>query len=549
MKGQVSFFIIIGILGVIAVVAGMLIFSTPTTVTPPSEHTSDFVTLRSCIDSEFADSILVAALNGGIIEMSSYQRRNGAFFEPIPGYEFPLWNKNSISYIPDKSELEAGLEKELLDRIEERCLRESGIDPRTTAQVSVTLSENSNNAEVAFEGEFIEDGSRTRIPSVRVDNNLPLLQTYNVAVSLAEHLLSSGILVGLNQNIIELSPDVPTSGMSFSCRTQQWRKSQVQKDFEKGLELYAPYLRFDNNPSVVSDIASRHFTFDVPAARTPGIDVRANYHNSFGMLFDAEKSQGDIMTSFVTMNPDSPGICQNHYSFWYSVEYPLVFTVQNSGSSIPFEFRMALYNEVYRNILDEPPARTGVQDYCRDTTFRRAKINLRDDQGTTILNAFARIRCGNEECVVRTDSNGIINDYLPRRCIRGTMTIEKEGYQTATVNYDASDFTGFNGQTVVMPKLRTIKLSFSSDDYDISSFFFTLVHNGRWTTFDIDTARISRDYIDVEFQILKVEPAGNLVVVYGPDTIPNNDDLTININTQRLYDGQYSTAVDVVRND
>jgi hypothetical protein len=544
MKGQVSFFIIIGVLAIIGVVAGLLIFSAPPSQPPtPHDYSPDFIALRSCSDAEFADAIVLAGLNGGILEMSPEQRSKGAYFEPFTGYEFPLWNKNSLLYIPSKSDMEKQIGNELRSRIVNRCIVESGIDPRTTAMVSVTLSERRNTAEISFDGEFVSDDARRSIPGMRIENDIPLLSVFNAAQRIANHLLSSGMLVGMNHNIIELSPDIPTSGSDFSCSTKHWRKSEVQNSFMQSLETYIPYIRFDNNPSVSGDIARKHFTFSVPSAIDNNIIVRANYQGSFGMVFEAEKSQGDMMTSLVTMNPETPGICQNHYSFWYSMQYPIVFTIEDRSSPVPFQFRMALYNEVFRNQLEEAPAQQSQSGgYCSDTTYRRARIILQDDKGAAILNAFGRIRCGDEECVIRTDSEGVVNDYLPRRCIRGTATFEKAGYETVTTSYSANAFDDFNNRVVTMPKLREISLHFIGNDYDLSEFIFMVESGGKWITFDNNKALVPRNEMGVKFTAIKLDETNNLVPVYGPTILRDEDNLIIKIRVEHLAEKSYNSA-------
>jgi len=541
MRAQVSFFIIIGVLAVIAVVSGILIFSTPTpTPVSPSESSPDFILLRSCVDTEFIDTIVLAGLNGGILEMSSDQRHERAYFEPIRGYEFPLWNKNNnFYYHTSQSALEAQVANELQKRINERCVVESGISSETTSSVSVTLSQRTNTADVSFNGEFLSDNSVTSIPNIRVDNNLPLLSNFNRAVGIADELLLSGVLVGMNHNIIELSTDIPTSGMDFSCNTKQWRKSEVQANFMQSLETYVPYIRFDNTPSVSSDIAEKHFTFSVPGV-TNDINVRAIYQSSYGMFFEAEKSQGDLMTSLVTSNPETPNICQNQYSFWYTMQYPLIFSIEDRSSGEPFVFRMALYNEVFRNQLETRPDNLfSASGYCSDTTFRRAKITLQDEQAQSILNAFARIKCGNEECVLRADSEGVINDYLPRRCIRGTITFEKMGYKTVTTDYVSNQFDSLSTTPITMPSLRSFDLEFTGS-HDLTNFWFMLESGSTRISFDDNNAMVPRDLDNIKFVIYQFTQDNNFRPVFDKVIDEPYSDMSIIINTEYLTQGPHS---------
>jgi hypothetical protein len=542
MKAQVSFFIIIGVLAVIAVVSALLIFN----VTPPKvneRNEPNFVLLQSCVDNEFIDVITLVGLQGGYIEITPSLQNAGAYFEPMPNYQFPLWNKDGISYIPTVSEIEKQVQDSLSKRLVDRCLKEEGILMRDAPVVKVIIGQTKNTAQISFPGEFLSESSTSQIPPMQVENTLPLKSSLDIASSIAMELLDpdTALLMSVSHNILQLTPDIPTTGSDFSCNAKQWSKSNVQNSFQKGLEIYAPYLRFNGFSSIDSDIARKHFTFNIPLANSPNINIRANYNSAYGILFDVEKSQGDIMTSMVTVSPETPGICQNHYSFWYSMRFPMIFVIENNAVSPSYNFRMALYNEVFRNQLDDEPEFTN--DYCSDTTYKKATINLQDSSAHTIINAFARIKCGSEECVLRTNSEGIINDYIPRRCISGTVTIEKQGYETATTFYNAANFNHFEQQTITMSKLRKITLSFNGDDM-MNEFIYMIQSNGRTFTFSNYDIFIPATDTDVTFILLRMDEVGNLVPEIQ-EPISESNDIEIIIYSERLQNGDY-TANDLV---
>ncbi|MFT4308577.1 MAG: hypothetical protein ACMXYM_04385 [Candidatus Woesearchaeota archaeon] len=447
MRGQVAFIAIIAVLIIIGVVGTIFIFSNPQP--PPREPItgSELLSVQQCAERAFDESIALAGLYGGWV---SVNHADIATFQ-MSGRDFALWSRPE--HIPSSPQLRDQIASDLENRLS-ACT--SGLEGPRTASIDVQIGPTSRAA-IEIDAWIALDSAEQRLSPFVVESRLPILQALNTAESFVKTMWDDEILTDLNFELISINPDVPLEGVEFSCTPKRWSVSEVSEAFFRTVEDAMAHVSFDGTPMTSHERLQRALTFD---ANLPNdVSLSAYYFTDFGGDLSVERSSGDIMSSYVVGDPAS-GLCQNTYQFWYSMNYPVVFTL-TMESDDDFLFRFAVPVSVQRN--QEREARsTGDVTFCSDVTPRTFTLSVVDAKdGSPLDDVRATYVCDSYRCPLESVAGGI-EDHLPARCLSATITLDKEGYAQKRIDYRYDQ--PLSGTTVELEPLVRAHVSLTCED-------------------------------------------------------------------------------------
>ena len=448
MKGQVAFIAIIAILVIIGVVGTIIIFSPsqPPPRTPPI-HTEAF-SVEQCAERAFDESIALAGLFGGWIEV---RHHDVATFD-MSGRSFALWSRPE--HIPTSAELRDQIASDLSTRLD-ACT--SGLEGPRTVSVDVQLGRTSRAA-IEIDAWVSLDGADQRLAPFIVESQLPILEARDIAESFTRTLWDEEILTDLNFELISINPEVPLKGVEFSCEPKRWSVSEVSEAFFETVQDSMAHVSFDGSPRVSHERLQRALTFDLDLPSDAS--VSAYYFTDFGGELSVDRSNGDVMSSYVIGDP-GVGMCQNTYQFWYSMNYPVVFTMLLPSQADDFLFRFAVPVSVQRNQASE--ARPGADStFCSDVTPRTFSLHIVDAHDRAPLDEVrATYVCDSQRCPLASAPGGV-EDHLPARCLSATIILDREGYAQKRIDYRYDQ--PLSGTTIELEPLVRAEVSLTCSD-------------------------------------------------------------------------------------
>ena len=514
--GQVAFIAIVAVLVIIGVVGTILIFSPPQ---PPPQQPitgAESFSVEQCAVRAFEESIALAGLYGGWIRPSHVDI---ATFE-MSGRDFALWSRTD--HIPTSVELRDQIASDLHSRLD-RCT--SGLEGPRTTSVDIQLGRPMSRAAIEIDAWILLDGAEQRLAPFVVETRLPILDARDAAESFTQTLWNDEILTDLNFELIALNPDVPLEGVEFSCTPRRWSVSEVSETFFSTVEDSIAHVSFDGSSRLSHDRLSRAFTFD--AGLPPDMSVSAYYFTDYGGDLSVDRSSGDVMSSYV-IGDASSGLCQNTYQFWYSMEYPIVFTLLVPSDGDEFLFRFAVPVSVQRN--QESDARpSGDTTFCSDVTPRTFSLTVEDPDGQALDDVRATYVCDAHRCPLQSVSGGI-EDRLPARCLSATIVLDKDGFAQKRIDYRYDQ--ALSGSTVRLEPLVRVEVDLTCASAPCSFD-------------DVLIARIEgRSYpLTVSTSFVPSMPDAILVLeqrAAGPHQayrlVPFGDEVSITINTDYYQD-------------
>lgn len=526
-SGQVAFIAIIGILVIIAVAGAYFIFSPKNARVPETQSTGQLAALQACAQQAFDQSIALSGLYGGWTTVGSDFVNKGDYFN-MSGRRFAIWTEPA--QIPSVQELDNDTQTQLVSRIVSGCL--GNVSGSKDVSVSVQLRNGTSRAAVQVNGSFATPGGEQRIPPFIVESSQPIVQARDVAESFATEVWRKQILKDLNFNIIALDKQVPLDGVDYTCQPHVWSVGSVKNAFYSSVQDAVPYVSFDGTPRVSDPNVSSKLTFDV-SSLPADVPVSAYYFTEYGGTFDVQRSSGDLMTSMVTKSVDGV-LCQNTYQFWYSMDYPIVFTLKVPDRTGTYLFRFAMAVDVARNHLPGSAAEAALQGstFCSEVTPRTFTLHVLSATAPhdPVSNVTATYECGSQSCGLNA-SEGSVSDHLPARCLSADIVLNAPGYAENTTSYEYDK--ALSGSTVYLAPLKRVDLKLQcSASPDGSSCPFSDHVMARVNGTDYPLA-LGVNYLPDApgtVSVLKQLADGSVTAV-GPFTLSSGTDITLALDT------------------
>lgn len=465
-KAQITTFIIVGIILLLA--AGIFLYINYTVLREPTVVPQEFLPIKLYVEECAAEQANVAAVllgqQGGYLTLPDEIRLNPeSYVQQLEGSPFilPYWyDINDGDRIPQLEDMEEDIELYVEENID-ACLGEFPefqnqfvIERTALPEAKASISDNKVEIELDYPLDVTERG-KDRIVTLQeftTETRTKLGKAYNLAVDIMKLENQETFLENLTVDMIQTNPDFPTEGMEFSC-TQKFSKAKLREDARQMLKYNLNYVQFTNTDDVDTGIPyfENFYKFQAGSRQYSNTRVRTNYVDN--LRFDVYPSRGDRIEG---NNLDIPlvGNCIKVYHHFYTLEYPVVFTITEStdpDSTYIFSFAtpvivtnnlpdreqdLTLINESFASITNE--------DYCSLANNELTVITIDNQTNEDIANVDINYECVAFDCYIGQTAQPTFEGIPIARaspklealfpdCISGYIVARKEGYLESAI--------------------------------------------------------------------------------------------------------------------
>jgi len=164
-------------------------------------------------------------------------------------------------------------------------------------------------------------------------------------------------------DLIALDPDIPLSGFEMTCNQLTWRVSEVEEKLKRILRTNLPSIRIGQTDylPVPSDqpYIRNHYIWQVTELPYPDIKATLQFNENQPLLMSVSPRSGDLLKSGMQKSQDVASFfCMQMWKFTYSVEYPVVVTVEDEENNFAMNFAFKIKvrnNRASRDILGQAP--------------------------------------------------------------------------------------------------------------------------------------------------------------------------------------------------
>jgi len=470
-KGQVTIFIIIGIIILLAV---SLIIALQTEVIKfkpgeiiPTEKGKVESFITSCMDKIGNDALLQIGLQSGYIYVSdSIAADANQHLRISPMNVIPYWAYGQNTNIPSMNQIKRDLDdymqanlrsclfgtqafQESYDLIEKTSITADTIIQGTKVQFNAHWDVEIRNKE----GDVI-----TELIDHTYESPVKLKSVYDMAVRVVEKEMETLQLEIITQDLIALEhPNLPVAGFEMSCSEKQWDVSKAKQTMKDLLHINIPQLKIKGTEYVQFPeeltYYQNHYIWDIGEEyQNPQISVNFQYDQTYPFYFYVTPLSGSKMkSSQLGGSQYLKFLCMQNWKFTYDVVYPVLVHVRDDSTGYVFTTGMTVH--LLRNMPNRGQAsarpsyfvQTATDDkYCARRTVpmtvytyeqvenNETGVSFREPlDGVNITFSCLRFKCDIGETKYgfsnRGDISGLTTNYP--YCVGGILRGVKNGYQ------------------------------------------------------------------------------------------------------------------------
>ncbi len=316
---------------------------------------------------------------------------------------------------------------------------------------------------------------------------------------------------------------IPFSGVDFECSPRTWQRSKVIEDMKNVFAATIPSIKIKGSQYALADDFAKYFVTDV-GTRPGDITFQFTYSPTWPFAIDILGENSEVLRGKPFAEPTvarfvNQFFCANTYHFVYNLKFPVVISLYDEESGDTFQFATQAiidHNQPRQNSVEVPTidAATEICDK-RATPLKVYAMGYRSDGSLAALDdAKVSLKCLNEVCdmgnTLWDGSEYSLSGQFPA-CFNARLTAEKEGHvaaseilstnEEATITltlerlYDLDASAMTVSDTGVNPVQPTEQVTFTFDNKDVD-YMTTLVYPGSNTvqlapgTYEITTSTV-----------------------------------------------------------
>jgi hypothetical protein len=508
-RGQITLFIIVGIVLLLAVGLGVAAWKFLTIERPPEDKiiqdtNTELQPLNSlveqCLQSTGTQVFKEIGLHGGYYnpEAAGYvaipgRPTQGRAFEPFPGQVVPYWSHMSspdsctdCTLATEQPPLEGSafpaieVQAENAIRTETlRCINQFAglenrytITPKAEPTVNVLFTERTVVVRLTYPLEVQTAAqSVTTLRDFSTTLNIPFKTIYNEASLIRETSDYNRYFEALTLDAVTLAslgtPEPippPFGGTEFSYDPGPfWTLPDVRRTVADTLEQHI---------TLVQLLGSRDMTF-----MDTGDFAADNQYMNF--YFSIDQPPADIAATFVYFSSWEPYVSVHpgsqiirpmlidgglpfitplkQKSFQYDVSYPILIQLRAPAGKDEYLFQFPVEVNMRNNNplpAEEIIVASGDLSFCDPGNAVGTTVNVTvTDTDGKLLDASISYSCVVNQCSLGSTTRGLLREQLPV-CIGGELQAEREGYKGAAVAFDSLE--GEDKATLVLQRLQPV---------------------------------------------------------------------------------------------
>ena len=505
MKGQVTLFIILGIV-VVAAFAGVFLFKDYILKSEFERDASklqvldDFIPLydsyQKCISDVTTDGISILASQGGYIDIPEYEyvvnpvipfsNKLDVFGDNI--FEVAYWFYETgtgiqTEKIPTLIEMQDGLSSYIEENLYVCTLNFTGYEGYTindfeNFDINIEIKDSTIFVEVLSDFNIDYKGVNQEFKDLKVVVDSSLGYLYNKAIELYNKQMDENYFEEKTIDYLVIYDDLPLSGESVSCSPRVWGKENVEKDLKEILEV---------NTEAVAVVNEAYYEFDLG---DNNLNVGFMYRKEWPFFMEINggenilKEESAFGDNTEAANFLSALFCLNNYRFIYDIKYPVLATLNKNNLNFQFAFEVILDNNQPKyNLL-------GSELIEWDNKVCEAKSNsfvlyvVDYETFETLEGVDVKFSCVGSSCNLGETTLDIFGDYnldssVPA-CVNADIKTYKEGYHTGKVtlstNEEGSGYVYMKPYHNLGVRVRILENGVERDPYDDEEIFVNFIN-------------------------------------------------------------------------
>lgn len=440
-KGQLTVFIIIAIVLVVAIALYFLFRGTLGLTQIPANLEPAYNSFLSCLEDDTLTGISILEAQAGYINQPAIEL--GSHYYPFNsqlaflGTSVPYWyyvsgNGVQKEQVPTKEEMEFELKNFIENKIRNCNLRtyyEQGIVismEEPTADVTIR----SNNVEVSLDMDMTlekeNDTALVKNHNKVVTSNLGTL--YDSAREIYDYEQENLFLE--NYSIDTLRLYAPVDGVEVTCSPKIWSADQVFDDLAVAIE--------QNTIVLGSNLGDGYYKLDVPVDG----EIRFINDKSWPIRIEIDPSEGNLLMANPVGNQQGLGIlgfCYVPYHFVYNIRYSVMVQVEKNGEVFQFPVAVVIEGNKPREPLATSATEIGVPDLCE---YKNTALEVHTfDSNLVPVDTDISYECFSESCSIGSTKNGILKGNFPQ-CVNGYVVAKADGYEDGSILYSTTSDSG-----------------------------------------------------------------------------------------------------------
>jgi hypothetical protein len=381
-KGQVTLFIILGIVLLIILVLIILLQREIVTITPGKiiPDTKDKIEnqITLCVREVGEEALFKIGLQGGYLEFSDQQLRDGNYVLQTPVTPTPYWAYGNTIEIPSLQSIKESVDTYIEENIES-CVFPAGLLDEEFSYISQgTASSDTEftNTQVLYNVDWeidvqTKDGELvTKLLRHETESKIKFKDLYETATKVIEQEINSLKFEDITQDLIALEhPNVPVMGMEISCAEKKWPLLTVQNTLKELITTNIPQIKVSGTEIVdfpkELPYYQNHYVWDVGEDFSKNdVSVTFRYQENFPFSFQVTPHDGSFLRSGTQGGSDIlSALCVQMWKFTYDVSYPVLMKVKDENSGFVFNTAFTVH------LLRNNPNRNGFVEALNPNTI------------------------------------------------------------------------------------------------------------------------------------------------------------------------------------
>lgn len=385
-KGQLTLFIVLGILLLLALILVIFLKKEIVTFKPegiiPTEKGKVESYITNCIQEAGEEALFKVGIQGGYIEVPAEISDNGNLhLRTSPFTVVPYWAYGLNTNIPSLEQIKAEIDDYMEEQVRE-CL--FGLDTFQQTYDLIEKSKIESNTEIVeskviFNLHWIieirnKDGDViTEVINHVAESPIKLKKVYETARKIVEKEMETMKFEDITQDLIALEhPNVPVAGMEMSCGEKKWKISTVKDTLKSMLRVNLRELRVQGTDYIEfpadQPYYQNHYIFNVgDDFVNPQVSVIFTFEDNYPFAFDVIPRSGMYMKSnqMGGTNELLDFFCVQAWKFVYDVTYPVLVTVRDETTG--YSFKNAFTVHLKGNIPDRSDVAVEKKPFVYDT--------------------------------------------------------------------------------------------------------------------------------------------------------------------------------------
>ncbi len=393
-RGQVTIFIIIGIILLLSVAVGIYFYGKRVTepikrvVAVPEDAQQVYDYVATCVNQIGKDGLILQGTQGGYINIPPIIEKNPNSFvaaDPAGIAKTPLWYYEGEERTPSlefmQRELAVYVKQNLPQCVNfESFAQHLKITPKSDILPVITYTDEEVIIEIKWQLDIAVQDRFVQLNEFVVSFPLKFKAMYELAKQTMETENKQGWFENLTIDLMSANSKIPFTGMDISCGTKKWYMQDIKKELKRVLYYDLPLIRVANTNYPAPLAPLKTYT----RLKSDAVDIRKDLENGKEpkwptdapadvfemnrMMFDAGVKKTDLKAAFtylpnwqllVNAQPSSGGVlstanakgarkylrflCINQWHFTYDVIYPVKMQIKDDTAfnGEGFVFQMA----------------------------------------------------------------------------------------------------------------------------------------------------------------------------------------------------------------